>query len=165
MNPTVTLLSLVLSVGLLPNAAASDTLISCSLDDERSQSFCKADLRFALACKRAFRFDSSKQAIAEVNSGRVLPDFVVDGWDETGITTHRELAPAGSVQEIIRTRFDRLNGRFIEFSEYVSTATRQPLSIADLQAFEEARMKEVGAFGRLARTVISGECKVAKPGF
>lgn len=165
MNPSVALIFIVLSIGTLPCAAASDTLISCTLDDERSQSFCKADPRFAIACQRTFRIDSKKRTIAELNSGRVLPDFIVDDWDETRIAAHRELLPIGQVQEMIRTRFDRLNGRFIEYSDYVSIGTRQPLSLADLQAYEDARIKELGVLGRLDRTAISGECKAAKPGF
>jgi hypothetical protein len=148
------------------NIFAADLLISCQLDDEKSRSFCKEDPRFAIACQRTYRINSDTKQVVEVNPGRILPDFQVRNWSDTTIELSRSLESYdGRIRETIKTRFDRLSGRMLEYSEYTDLETEKLASDQVLQAFEAARVKQIGAFGYLDRSTISAECKAAKQSF
>lgn len=157
-----------LAFALMPiaSATAQEVLVVCKLDDPKSASFCKTDPRMAIACQRSYRFNESKRLIEEVNPGRSVPPFVVEDWSETSISLKREMETTDpKVREVVRTRFERIDGRLLEYSSYLWAASGVALTNEELNYFEAEQVRIASLFGYLNRVPITAECKPAKAVF
>jgi len=148
------------------SAVAQEVLVACKLDDQKSASFCSTDPRMAIACQRTYRLNESMRQATEVNPGRILPPFVVDQWSEIAISLKRDIETTDpKVREVLRTRFDRIDGRMLEYSTYIWLASGAALTKEELNSFEADQVKLMSLFGYLNRGTVTAECKVAKAAF
>lgn len=160
------LTALSLTLALSASAAAQDVLVACKLDDPKSVSFCKTDPRMAIACQRAYRLNESTRQAIEVNPGRLLPPIFVEQWSETEIFLKRDIETTNpKVREVLHTRFDRVNGRLLEYSNYIWLASESGLTKKELNSFEADQVNRIGIFGYLNRDTVTAECKIAKAAF
>jgi hypothetical protein len=148
------------------SASAQEVLILCKKDDPRSVSICNMNPQMITMCQDTYRINEAKRLLTEVDPGQILPPYDVEQWSETTISLKQEthtLDP--KVKEVIRTRFDRISGRMIVYSDFIWISSGIKLTNKELDALADYLFKAVSILASVNRTTVTAECKVVKAAF